>query len=132
MKKMTYKDAGVDIEKEEKAIKMLMKGMKVNEKCKIKYLCPSLQCETCKPMDKYEFETEMYMIVDTARAFRNSKQPHLYMSGKTQGMLCERCNNDDWLVWCSCEPPKNWHWADSWKLVKVKVTGIIDIPKDEK
>lgn len=129
MKKMTYKDAGVDIEKEEKAIKMLMKGMKVNEKCKVIHLCPSLQCETCKPMDKYAFDTELYMIVDIARAFRNPKQPHFYMSGKTktQRMLC-----DDWLIWCSHEPPKNWHWADSWKLVKVKVTGIVDIPNDNK
>lgn len=102
------------------------------DECKIKHLCPTQFCDTCKDMDKYEFETELYMIVGNAKATRNPKHPHLYTIGKTFGRLCERCNNDDEQIWCSDKPPKNWHWASGWSLVKVKVIGVIKNPDKEK
>jgi len=100
----------------------------VKKDCEIKHLCPTQFCDTCKEMDKYEFETELYMIVGNAKASRNPKHPHLYTIGQTFGRICDRCNNENNQIWCSDKQPKNWHWAKGWTLVKVKVSGVIKNP----
>ena len=93
--------------------------------CKIKDLCPTQFCDTCKPMDKYAFETELYMIVGNAKATRNPKQPHFYSTTVEDA-------SQNYMLWCSHEKPKRWHWASGWSLVKVKVTGVIKNPDKHK